>query len=55
MADEKVSPSPEKASSDMARDEKHATEATRGEDLVDATGRRGSVALNVVENPLKVC
>ena len=36
-----------------SHDEKHVAQAPEPE-LADATGRRQSVALNIVENPLKV-
>lgn len=51
----------DKASSDNAdaiHDEKngfHGGETKPGEQLAETGGRRQSVALNVVENPLKVC
>lgn len=31
-----------------------ATQASKGDDLGDVDGRRQSVALNIIENPLKV-
>lgn len=43
----------EKASTDIYHDETKGAQATKPE-LADAAGRRGSVALNIVENPLKV-
>lgn len=39
--------------SDVSHDEKNAFEST-APDYADVTGRRKSVALNIVENPLKV-
>lgn len=48
----------DKASSDNAyHDEKNGTapaEASKPEELVETGGRRRSVALNIVENPLRV-
>ena len=50
MADEKQSP----GNSHYDSDEKNAPETFRRVSLAEATERRQSVALNVVENPLKV-
>lgn len=35
-------------------DEKNAAGTTHGDDLVNSADRTGSVAMNIVENPLKV-
>ena len=43
----------EKTSND-SYDEKHMGHAPAEAELADPTGRRKSVALNIVENPLKV-
>lgn len=43
----------EKLSSD-SHDEKHEARAPSEPEMADPAGRRKSVALNIVENPLKV-
>lgn len=40
--------------SDVSHNEKSAVEARKSDDFVNVDQRRKSVALNIVENPLKV-
>jgi hypothetical protein len=39
---------------DVHHNEKHQSHETKGVDLSETAGRRASVALNIVENPLQV-
>jgi hypothetical protein len=43
-----------KLDDDVHHNEKHQAHNTQGVDLSETAGRRASVALNIVENPLQV-